>query len=82
MRWEHKFTGDLPSNLMGGVLSTAGGRVFSGAGNIFTASHDRTGRELWRYNVGGRVSSGPITWLHNGRQRVTVAAGRAIVTFE
>ena len=82
MRWEHQFGGDIPSNLMGGILSTAGGLVFSGASNTFSAFHDRTGRELWRYNVGGRVSSAPITWLHNGRQRVTIAAGRAIVTFE
>ncbi|HKP30031.1 MAG TPA: PQQ-dependent dehydrogenase, methanol/ethanol family [Gemmatimonadales bacterium] len=82
LRWEHRFTGDLPSNLLGGILTTAGGLVFTGAGDVFGAFHDRSGRELWRFNVGGRVSSAPITYLQNGRQRVTVAAGRAILTFE
>jgi alcohol dehydrogenase (cytochrome c) len=82
LAWEHRFTGEMPSNLMGGVLTTAGGLVFAGAGSTFKALHDRTGQVLWSYNTGGNVSSGPITYLQNGRQRITVAAGRAILTFE
>ena len=82
LRWEHRFTGELPANLLGGVLSTAGGLVFAGAGLDFMALNDRTGKLLWTYNTGGRVSSAPVTYLQNGRQRVTVAAGRALITFE
>jgi len=82
LRWEHRFTGPLPANLMGGVLTTAGGLVFAGAGRMFKAFDDRTGHELWTYNVGGQVSAAPITYLQQGRQRVTVAAGRALLTFE
>ena len=82
MRWEHRFQDADPSSILGGVLSTAGGLVFTGSGHTFSAFHDRTGKLLWSFNVGGRVSSAAITWLHEGRQRVTVAAGRAILTFE
>ena len=82
LRWEHNYIGAVSENLMGGILTTAGGLVFSGAGSTFSAFHDRTGQELWRFNVGGRISSAPTTYLQNGRQRVTVAAGRTILTFE
>ena len=81
-RWEHQFQGELPANLMGGILTTAGGVVFSGAGATFVALHDRTGKVLWSHNVGGDVASAPISYLQGGRQLVTVAAGRAIITFE
>ena len=80
LRWEHAWS-EAPATLLGGVLTTAGGLVFTGVSSRFAAFHDRTGKMLWSYNVGGRLSSAPITWLETGRQRVTVAAGRAVFTF-
>lgn len=81
LRWEHRYPGPMPAYVVGGVLTTAGGLVFSGNGPVFMAFHDRTGAPLWRYNVGGRIFAAPITWARHGRQRVTIAAGRAVFTF-
>jgi alcohol dehydrogenase (cytochrome c) len=80
-RWEHRYTGPSPGYVIGGVLSTAGGLVFSGNGASFMAFHDRSGTPLWHYNVGARIFSSPMTWLYQGRQRVTIGAGRAVFTF-
>jgi alcohol dehydrogenase (cytochrome c) len=81
LRWEHRYPGPTPGYSVAGTLSTAGGLVFSGAGSKFMAFHDRSGTPLWTYNVGGRIMAAPITWLFQGRQRVTLAAGRAVFTF-
>src|SRR4029077_4056591 len=67
-RWEYRYDGRSPGYVVGGVLSTAGGLVFSGNGASFMAFHDRTGAPLWRYNVGARIFASPMTWLYNGRQ--------------
>lgn len=81
LRWEHRYEGEVPNYSVGGILTTAGGLVFTGNATTFLALHDRTGKPLWGYNVGARMTAAPITWLQNGRQRVTIAAGRAIFTF-
>lgn len=39
------------------------------------------GKELWWINTGGQIHAAPITYLSEGRQQVTVAAGHTIVTF-
>lgn len=72
----------LPSPSWSGVLSTAGGLVFSGSneGNFF-ALDARTGAPLWQFQVGGGVRSNPTTFLVEGRQHVSVAAGRAVFVF-
>jgi alcohol dehydrogenase (cytochrome c) len=65
----------------GGVLATAGDVVFGGDFTSLYAVDARDGQELWRMNVGGYVNAAPITWATGGKQRVTVAAGRSILTF-
>ena len=64
------------------MLATAGQLVFAGtvAGN-FIALDAETGEDLWRKALGGEVIAAPITYLANGRQQVTIAAGNAIFTF-
>jgi alcohol dehydrogenase (cytochrome c) len=64
-----------------GVLSTAGNLVFGGSrwGNFF-ALDATTGEELWRLDLGGWVHAAPITYLVDGRQYVTIAAGSAFFT--
>ena len=42
---------------------------------------DRTGELLWRVNLGGRVANSPITYLVDGEQQVSVAAGNSLYTF-
>ena len=70
-----KFPSALPWN--GGMLSTAGGLVFSGSAEGFLYAFDaKTGKVLWK---SPQMSSGvlgvPSTWKVNGKQYVAVYAG-------
>ena len=65
-----------------GILTTASGLVFAGGREgYFYALDARTGKELWRVQLGGQVSSAPITYAIGDRQYVAVAAGSALFTF-
>jgi len=65
-----------------GVLSTAGGLVFAASGEgDFLALDDTTGKLLWHFPMGGRVHANPVSYLANGKQRITIAAGHALFTF-
>lgn len=66
---------------VGGLLSTAGGIVFGSQQDNFFALDAKTGRELWRVSTGGRIVAAPITFLHDGKQMVTIAAGHDLLTF-
>ena len=76
--WEHR----VQPKSMSGVMATAGQVVFAGTvtGN-FIALDAETGEDLWHRALGGGVIAAPITYLVNGRQQVTIAAGQAIFTF-
>ena len=47
----------------------------------FFALDADNGKELWRINLGGTMAANPITYMENGKQMVTMAAGGAIFTF-
>ena len=83
LRWEFEVTNRpgrwLPN--VGGVLSTAGDVVFGAAEDRFLALDATDGKLLWSFNTGGGIHSVAITYLVKGKQRVTVAAGEAILTF-
>ena len=76
--WEYK----LLSPPWTGLMSTAGGLVFSGSneGNIF-ALDARTGKPLWNFHSGGSVSSNPISFQLDGRQHIAVAAHKVLYVF-
>ncbi len=62
--------------LIGGVLATAGGLVFSGAGQgVFAAFDAGSGRRLWSYQCDAGVNAPPVTYSAGGRQYVAVAVG-------
>lgn len=62
--------------LVGGVLATAGGLVFTGEGNGLLSAFDAdTGEKLWSFNCGAGVNAPPMTFEHDGRQYLAVAAG-------
>jgi alcohol dehydrogenase (cytochrome c) len=70
-----RFPSALPWN--GGMLSTAGGLVFSGSADGFLYAFDaKTGKVLWK---SPQMSSGvlgvPSTWKIGGKQYVAVYAG-------
>src|SRR5262245_22332789 len=73
-KWEVPLT-DLPSSA--GMLATGGGLLFTGrlTGEVL-ALDEATGRTLWQFKTGSSVNATAITYIHNGRQYVTVASGR------
>jgi alcohol dehydrogenase (cytochrome c) len=76
--WEHR----ILQPPWAGVLSTAGGLVFSAtpSGNFY-AVEARTGKELWHFNGGDRVFASPITFLSRGKQMITLPIGDLLVAF-
>jgi PQQ-dependent dehydrogenase (methanol/ethanol family) len=72
VRWQHR----TPDPLVGGVLATAGGLVFTGEGDgHFDAFDTATGRVLWRYRCAAGANAPPITYEVDGVQYVAIAAG-------
>ena len=70
--WQQK----TDDHLVGGVLATAGGLVFTGEGNgNFAAFDAQTGERLWQFNCGAGVNAPPITYRLDGKQYIAVAAG-------
>jgi alcohol dehydrogenase (cytochrome c) len=72
IRWQHK----TEQPMVGGVLATAGGLVFTGEGNGYLDAFDsESGKLLWRFQCGAGVNAPPITYEVDGVQYVAVAAG-------
>ena len=62
--------------MIGGVLATAGGLVFTGEGNgLFKAYDSSTGAELWRFQAGAGVNAPPSSYTVDGKQYIVVGAG-------
>ena len=78
VKWEWKH----PSPTWSGVLSTAGGLVFTGdAEGNFIALDAASGKPLWHFQAGGSVYSSPMAFAVDGKQCVAVAAGSALFAF-
>jgi alcohol dehydrogenase (cytochrome c) len=59
------------------MLATAGGLIFTGKlSGEFVALDEDTGRTLWQFKTGSSINSTAITYMHKGRQFVTIASGR------
>ena len=72
-KWEVPLT-DFPSSA--GVLTTAGGLVFTGKlSGEFIALDEKTGKTLWQFKTGSSINSTAITYTFSGRQYITVASG-------
>ena len=72
-KWEIPLM-DLPS--AAGMLATGGGLLFTGKlTGEFLALDESTGQTLWQFKTGSSVNSTAITYMHKGRQYVTVASG-------
>ena len=70
--WTHEHVS--PWN--GGTLTTAGNLVFQGtADGRFVAYNAATGDKLWETATGTGVVAGPVTYLVDGRQYVSIAVG-------
>src|SRR5262245_38816444 len=72
IRWQVK----TPEPMIGGVLATAGGLVFTGEGNgLFKAYDAETGSVLWKFQAGAGVNAPPSSYTVDGKQFIVVAAG-------
>lgn len=75
----------MPGRLAGGggagVLTTAGGLVFTGDGSgNFVAFDAGDGALLWHTGI-GNISNAPQTYLIDGQQHVLVAVGQQLFAF-
>jgi alcohol dehydrogenase (cytochrome c) len=72
-KWEVPLV-DFPSS--SGVLATGGGLLFTGKlSGEFVALDEATGKTLWQFKTGSSINSTAITYMHGGRQFVTIASG-------
>jgi alcohol dehydrogenase (cytochrome c) len=71
-KWEAP--SDIPR--FSGVLSTAGGVVFTGSlTGEFEAFDADTGKKLWQFQTGSGIEGQPVTWQQDGVQYVAVTSG-------
>jgi PQQ-dependent dehydrogenase (methanol/ethanol family) len=72
IRWQVK----TPQPMIGGILATAGGVVFTGEGNGRFRAYDATnGNVLWTFNAGAGVNAPPSSYMVGGKQYIVVGAG-------
>jgi alcohol dehydrogenase (cytochrome c) len=78
IKWKFQHT----SPTWSGVLSTAGGLVFSGdAEGNFIAFDAASGKPVWHFQMGGAVYAPPMAFAVDGKQYVAIAAGSAVYAF-
>jgi glucose dehydrogenase len=72
IKWQVK----TPQPMIGGILATAGGLVFTGEGNgAFKAYDSDTGAVLWTFQAGAGVNAPPSSYTVEGKQYIVVGAG-------
>jgi alcohol dehydrogenase (cytochrome c) len=72
IRWQVK----TPQPMIGGVLATASGLIFTGEGNgQFKAYDAETGSTLWTFQAGAGVNAPPSSYSVGGKQYIVVGAG-------
>jgi PQQ-dependent dehydrogenase (methanol/ethanol family) len=72
IRWKVK----TPQPMIGGIMATAGGLVFTGEGNgLFKAYDSATGNVLWSFQAGAGVNAPPASYTVDGKQYIVVGAG-------
>jgi glucose dehydrogenase len=72
IRWQVK----TQQPMIGGILATGGGLVFTGEGNgLFKAYNSTSGELLWQYQAEAGVNAPPASYNVKGKQYIVVAAG-------
>ena len=61
-----------------GMLATDGGLVFTGDVNgKFMALDEETGKTLWEFQTSSSINATAVTYMHKGRQYISIASGLA-----
>jgi alcohol dehydrogenase (cytochrome c) len=77
-RWKYA----SPTPLVAGVTATSGGVLFTGdLNNNFLALDAKTGDVLYRFNTGGSIGGGVITYALDGKQYVAATSGTVSAFF-
>jgi alcohol dehydrogenase (cytochrome c) len=72
MRWRQQW----PTPLVAGITATSGGMLFTGdLNNDFLAIDASNGKTLYRFNTGGSVGGGVISYEIGGKQYVATTSG-------
>ena len=72
IRWKVK----TQQPMIGGIMATAGGVVYTGEGNgAFKGYDSATGNLLWKFQAGAGVNAPPVSYTIDGKQYIAVAAG-------
>jgi alcohol dehydrogenase (cytochrome c) len=72
IKWQVK----TPQPMIGGILATAGGVVFTGEANGWFKAYDAAkGNVLWQFQTGAGVNAPPSSYTVGGKQYVVVGAG-------
>jgi alcohol dehydrogenase (cytochrome c) len=80
LRWESERIGS--TGFGGGLLSTAGGLIFSGElSGEFVALDAGTGKTLWHFYTGQPIAAQPVTYAIDGSQYVAIATASDIISF-
>ena len=79
IRWKYMLQQGSAS---AGVLSTAGGVLFSASKEGFLLALDSvTGKLLWKYQTGSEMRASPISYAIDGNQYVAIANDSALTVF-
>jgi alcohol dehydrogenase (cytochrome c) len=82
IKWSHEYPDVGGGNTGPGILTTAGGLLFTGgAGSVLVAHDPATGKPLWHQRLLRPVSNGPSTWTLDGVQYLIVGAGDTLYAF-
>src|SRR6476659_7564542 len=72
IKWQVK----TPEPMIGSILATDGGLVFTGEGNgLFKAYDANDGKVLWQFQAGAGVNAPPSSYTVDGKQYIVVGAG-------
>jgi alcohol dehydrogenase (cytochrome c) len=82
IRWAHEYPTFGASPGTPGILTTAGGLLFTGGSGSTVVAHDpATGQILWHQRLLRNVSNGPSTWTLDGVQYLIAGAGDTLYAF-
>ena len=79
VKWRYRV---LSGSSAAGDLATATGLVFLAAsdGNVIALDSD-SGKPLWYFQTGSRISSSPMSYAVDGRQYIAISAGNSLYSF-